>query len=70
MAKTVIDIDEALLDAARAVLGTATKKDTVHAALREVIDQSARAQAVEALVDWGRRREPWDDSIRDRAWQR
>lgn len=70
MGKTLIDIDEALLDAARAVLGTATKKDTVHAALREVIDQAERARAVEALAAWGQRHEPWDDSIRDRAWQR
>lgn len=70
MAKTLIDIDAALLEAARAVLGTATKKDTVHAALREVIDQAERAQAVEALVTWGQRHEPWDDSIRDGAWQR
>jgi Arc/MetJ family transcription regulator len=37
MAKTLIDIDDELLERARPILGTATKKDTVNAALREVV---------------------------------
>lgn len=37
MAKTLIDIDDGLLEAARQALGTTTKKDTVNAALREVL---------------------------------
>ncbi|MEV0311442.1 type II toxin-antitoxin system VapB family antitoxin [Nonomuraea fuscirosea] len=46
MAKTVIDLDdEALAEAAR-LLGTATKKDTVNTALREVVERRARAEAV------------------------
>jgi Arc/MetJ family transcription regulator len=46
MAKTVIDLDdEALAEAAR-VLGTTSKKDTVNAALREIVDRRRRAAAV------------------------
>ncbi|MEV5499784.1 type II toxin-antitoxin system VapB family antitoxin [Nonomuraea fuscirosea] len=46
MAKTVIDLDdEALAEAAR-LLGTATKKDTVNTALREVVERRGRAEAV------------------------
>jgi Arc/MetJ family transcription regulator len=46
MAKTVIDLDdEALAEAAR-LLGTSSKKDTVNAALREIIDRRRRAAAV------------------------
>lgn len=37
MAKTLIDIDPDLLEQARAILGTDTKKATVHAALTEVV---------------------------------
>ena len=69
VAKTLIDIDDALLEAARGVLGTSTKKDTVNTALREVIAMQRRADAVEGLVEWLGRNEPWDDSVRDRAWR-
>ena len=69
VAKTLIDIDDDLLEAAREALGTSTKKDTVNAALREVIAARDRAAAVDELIAWGQRNEPWDDSIRDRAWR-
>ena len=51
MAKTLIDIDDELLDEATAALGMATKKDTVNAALRQVVDISRerRRQAREDL---------------------
>ncbi|GGL07671.1 type II toxin-antitoxin system VapB family antitoxin [Planomonospora parontospora] len=46
MAKTLIDLDdEALAEAAR-LLGTSSKKDTVNAALREIVDRRRRAAAV------------------------
>jgi Arc/MetJ family transcription regulator len=46
MTKTLIDLDdEALTEAAR-LLGTSSKKDTVNAALREIIDRRRRAAAV------------------------
>ena len=68
--KTLIDIDDDLLEAVREVLGTATKKDTVNTALREVLAAQQRRRAVDDLIAWGQRNEPWDDSIRDRAWRR
>ena len=70
MAKTLVDIDDNLLEAAREVLGTSTKKDTVNAALREVLAAQERRRASVELIMWGRRNEPWDDSVRDRAWRR
>lgn len=69
MAKTLIDIEDALLDAAREALGTSTKKDTVNTALREVVAARARSEAALKLIEWGQRNEPWDDSVRDRAWR-
>lgn len=69
MAKTLIDVDDALLEAARDVLGTSTKKETVNTALREVVAARARSEAVLKLIEWGQRNEPWDDSVRDRAWR-
>lgn len=69
MTKTLIDIDEDLLKAARGVLGTSTKEDTVNTALREVVAARARSEAALRLIEWGQRNEPWDDSVRDRAWR-
>ena len=69
VAKTLIDVDDALLEAARDVLGTSTKKDTINTALREVVAARARSEAALKLIEWGQRNEPWDDSIRDRAWR-
>lgn len=40
--RTNINLDTELIDAAAAVLGTARTTDTVHAALRAVIDRAAR----------------------------
>jgi Arc/MetJ family transcription regulator len=40
MAKTLIDIDDELLDEATTALGTATKKDTVNEALRQAVETS------------------------------
>ncbi|MHB8658948.1 MAG: type II toxin-antitoxin system VapB family antitoxin [Solirubrobacteraceae bacterium] len=42
--RTNINLDIELVDAAATVLGTARTTDTVHAALREVIDRAARAR--------------------------
>jgi Arc/MetJ family transcription regulator len=43
--RTIIDVDDALLDAAQSELGTATKKDTVNEALRYVAERNARSRA-------------------------
>jgi Arc/MetJ family transcription regulator len=54
--KTVIDLDEDLLDRARRELGTTTKKDTINEALRLVAERSARLEAIGDLMaidrDW------------------
>ncbi len=44
--RTNINLDTALVDAAAAVLGTARTTDTVHGALRAVIDRAARERLV------------------------
>jgi Arc/MetJ family transcription regulator len=44
--RTIIDIDDELLEAAQAELGTATKKDTVNEALRFVAERRARSRAI------------------------
>ena len=44
--KTIIDVDDELLQAAQAELGTATKKDTVNAALRFVAERRRRVEEI------------------------
>jgi len=50
MAKTLIEIDDEYLVAAQQALGTATKKDTVNAALREVTALAARRRDLQRLI--------------------
>jgi Arc/MetJ family transcription regulator len=50
-ARTVIDLDDELLSSVAMELGTSTKKDTVHAALREVLANRRRAMALTRLRD-------------------
>ncbi|NNH75373.1 DUF2191 domain-containing protein [Nocardia uniformis] len=47
MAKTSVEVDPTKLDRAKAILGTETLRDTIDAALREVI----RIDSVRRLVD-------------------
>ncbi|MBX7432567.1 type II toxin-antitoxin system VapB family antitoxin [Mycobacterium sp. Y57] len=47
MTRTMLDLDDDLLARAAKQLGTTTKKDTVHAALRAAL----RASAARALLD-------------------
>ena len=49
MAKTLVDIDDDLLRLAAEQLGTATKKDTVNAALAEVLRVRRAADHLEHL---------------------
>lgn len=51
MTRTVIDLDDALLASVAKQLGTSTKADTVHAALREVLANRPRAVALTRLRD-------------------
>jgi len=66
--KTTIEIDEQLLERARAALGTATLKDTVDAAFREVLRDRARREEVEALRTM-RGMDLDDDGVMAGAWR-
>jgi Arc/MetJ family transcription regulator len=68
MAKTLIDIDEEYLDAAQRVLGTATKKDTVNAALRQVTALAARRRDLHRLTSGGLP-DLQDGDVMRAAWQ-
>lgn len=50
MTRTMTDLDDALLDRAAKELGTVTKKDTVHAALRAALRQSAARRLMERMA--------------------
>ena len=68
VAKTLIDVDERYLAAAAEVLHTATKKDTINAALREVAALAARRRDLQrlmsdALPDLG------DEDVMRHAWR-
>jgi len=71
MVKRLVDIDDGVLEDARAVLGTVTLKDTVNRALREAV-QTARRQSLtseglqrvgDLLTDLG------DPEVMARAWE-
>jgi len=49
MQKTALRLDHDLLAQARAVLGTSTTTETIHAALTEVVAARARARLFERL---------------------
>jgi len=68
MAKTLIDIDEALLAQAAEILGTTTKKDTVNGALRDIV----RAEMLRRHVEWLASDDGpdlLDPAIREAAWR-
>jgi Arc/MetJ family transcription regulator len=67
--KTLIDLDDALLQAACALLGTRTATEAVNAALREVVARDARRRD----ADWLRTSavaELADPTVRGAAWGR
>jgi Arc/MetJ family transcription regulator len=68
MAKTLIDVDEERLSAAQKVLKTETKKDTVNAALRQVIALAARRRDLQRLVSGGLP-DLEDGDVMRAAWQ-
>ena len=69
MAKTLIEIDDEYLAAAQQVLGTATKKDTVNAALREVTALAARRRDLSRLTSRGLP-DLADEDVMQAAWRR
>lgn len=69
MSRTLIDTNDELLERAQKVLGTGTKKDTVNAALAQVVALNARRQ----FLDDARRgdlTDAADESVTDQAWRR
>jgi Arc/MetJ family transcription regulator len=48
--KTVIDLDTELVEAAASVLGTTTKKDTIHASLAATLEADRRRRERERLL--------------------
>jgi Arc/MetJ family transcription regulator len=69
VAKTLIDVNEEYLAAAQQVLRTATKKDTVNAALREVAALAARRRDLQRLAS-GSLPDLEDEELMRAAWQR
>ena len=51
MRKTSVEIDDQLIEQARALLGTSSIKETIDGALREVIRREARREEVRALAE-------------------
>jgi Arc/MetJ family transcription regulator len=69
--RTVIDIDKELLQAVQHRLGTGSMKETVHTALRSVLDRDEeRASAIEAFEFWRTEGSPdlLDPEIMKQAW--
>jgi Arc/MetJ family transcription regulator len=68
--KTVIDLDPELTEAAAKVLGTATKKDTIHAALAAAIAEAERkAERRRQLLSSAGGPDLANDEIMAGAWQ-
>ena len=69
VAKILVEIDDEYLAAAQEILHTATKKDTVNAALREVTALAARRRDLQRLTS---RSLPdlEDEDVMRAAWQR
>jgi len=68
--KTVIDLDTDLTEQAARVLGTKTKKDTIHAALNAAVaaDRAIRERRERLLSTLGSP-DLADDEIMSAAWQ-
>jgi Arc/MetJ family transcription regulator len=69
MSRTLIDLDDALLEQARQVLGSGTKRDTVNAALAQVVALHARRQFLED-AQAGSLEDATDDDVVAAAWRR
>jgi Arc/MetJ family transcription regulator len=68
MTKTLIDVDDEQLAAAQKVLQTATKKDTINAALRQVTALAARRRDLQRLISGGLP-DLADDEVMRAAWR-
>ena len=67
--RTVIDLDPELTEAAAKVLGTTTKKDTVHAALAAAVAEAQRrAERRTRLINSAGGPDLGDDTVMSGAW--
>ena len=64
MSKTSVEIDQDIAREAAAVLGTKTLRDTIDAALREVVHAKRRLELVALLGEDGR----FDFEAAEQAW--
>ncbi|MGW0390743.1 type II toxin-antitoxin system VapB family antitoxin [Streptomyces sp. NPDC003042] len=55
MSNLYVEVDDDALAEAASILGTKSKKDTVNAALREVARRRRRLEALEELMEMGKR---------------
>lgn len=69
MARTLIDTDDDLLARAQALLRTTTKKDTVNAALAQVVALNARREFLEDARN-GALANLADELVMGQAWRR
>lgn len=68
MARTMIDVDDELLQRAAELLHTTTKRDTVNAALREVVARRARLAELARLAA-GELPDLGDPAVMAQAWR-
>lgn len=68
MSRTVIDLDDELLERAAEVLHTRTKRDTVNTALREVVARRARLAELDRLAK-GELPDLGDPKVMAEAWR-
>ena len=66
--KTSVEINEDLLTAVQRVLSTATLKDTIEKAFREILRAEARREEVEALSTM-RGMDLSDEKVMSKAWR-
>ena len=67
--KTVIDLDPVLTEAAAKVLGTKTKKDTIHAALAAAVAEAERkAERRARLLNSAGGPDLGDETVMSGAW--
>jgi len=64
VSKTSVDSDRDIARQAAAILGTTTLRDTINAAMREVVHAKRRLELVALLGDEGR----FDFAAAERAW--
>jgi Arc/MetJ family transcription regulator len=65
MAKTSVEVDRDIAREAAAILGTSTLRDTIDAALREVVQAKRRLELIALLSEEGR----FDFDLSVDAWR-